>query len=120
MTDEELAEYLSDNGYPDHICRAGRAGLISRWAKFVDQVERGYRFGLEDYRNDLDLRGILDLIDASGDDLDALDERFRQALTATDVRVWESGPDDPWWDFGYPRNASDDLLDDLRTEGLAN
>src|SRR5665213_2250029 len=59
MTDEEMAAYLRENGYPEHVVRAGRAGLIERWAKFVAEVERGYRFGLEDYRNDLDLRGIV-------------------------------------------------------------
>src|SRR5258708_3423698 len=55
MTDAELVEYLRENGYPEHICRAGRAGLLAKWAAFVDEVERGYKLGLEDYRNDLDL-----------------------------------------------------------------
>jgi len=31
MTDAELADYLSENGYPEHICRAGRTGLLARW-----------------------------------------------------------------------------------------
>ena len=62
MTDEEMAAYLRENGYPEHIVRAGRAGLIERWAKFVAEVERGYKFGLEDYRNDLDLRGIIAML----------------------------------------------------------
>ncbi len=62
MTDEEMAAYLRENGYPEHIVRAGRAGLIDRWGKFVAEVERGYRFGLEDYRNDLDLRGIIAML----------------------------------------------------------
>jgi len=118
MTDAEIREYLQDNGYPEHIYKAGRSGLLERWAAFVDQVEQGYKYGLESYRNDLDLRGILDLIDAEGDDLDALDERYRDALTNTDVRVWESGPDDPWWDFGYPKKTRGELLEDLRSEGL--
>ena len=59
MTDDEMVEYLRDNGYPEHIVRAGRAGLIERWRKFVEEVEHGYKLGLEDYRNDLDLRGII-------------------------------------------------------------
>ncbi len=118
MTDAEIREYLEDSGYPEHICKAGRTGLLERWASFVDQVEAGYKFGLEDYRNDLDLRGILDLIGAEGDDLELIDERFRVALTSTDTRVWESGPDDPWWDFGYPKKTKGELLADLRSEGL--
>lgn len=120
MTDAEIREYLQDSGYPEHICKAGRAGLFERWAAFVDQVETGYKLGLEDYRNDLDLRGILDLIEATGDDLDAVDERYRATLTNTETRVWESGPDDPWWDFGYPKKAKGALLEDLQSEGLTD
>ncbi len=62
MTDQEMAAYLRENGYPEHVVRAGRAGLIDRWGKFVAEVERGYRYGLEDYRNDLDLRGIIAML----------------------------------------------------------
>jgi hypothetical protein len=32
--------------------------------------------------------------------------------------VWESAPGDPYWDFGYPRDAGAELLDGLREEGL--
>ena len=41
-----------------------------------------------------------------------------ELLTATDMRVWESGPDNAFWDFGYPRNAGAALLEDLRREKL--
>jgi len=118
MTDQELADYLRENGYPEHVCRAGRAGLLARWGRFVDEVERGYKLGLEDYRNDLDLRAVIAL---AGLDAEARadDERLRGLLTATDKRVWESSHENPFWDFGYPKNASGDLLEDLRAEGLA-
>ena len=46
-----------------------------------------------------------------------LDERLKQMLVATNVRVWESAPS-PFWDFGYPSNAGPDLIADLRAEGL--
>lgn len=117
MTDAELADYLRENGYPEHICQAGRTGLLARWAGFVDDVERGYKLGLEDYRNDLDLRAIIALagLDAQAR---ADDERFRRMLTATDTRVWESAPGQPFWDFGYPKNAAGELLNDLEAEGL--
>ena len=75
MTDEEMAAYLRENGYPEHIVRAGRAGLIERWRKFVEEVERGYKLGLEDYRNDLDLRGIIAMLG-----LDRRGRRPRPAL----------------------------------------
>lgn len=118
MNDEAVRQYLSDNGYPEHIVRGGKSGLAGAYRQFVEQVERGYSLGLEDYRNDLDIRAILRFIGAEEELVD-LDARLRAALDHTDVRVWESGDSDPWWDFGYPRNVSGDLLDDLRAEGLA-
>ena len=119
MTDEEMAAYLRENGYPEHIVRAGRAGLIERWGKFVADVERGYRFGLEDYRNDLDLRGIIAMLGLDAEVAD-LDRRFEASLTARDKRVWESSSADPFWDFGYPSNAGPRLIQDLINEQLTS
>jgi hypothetical protein len=117
MTDQEMAAYLRENGYPEHLVRAGRAGLIERWAKFVSDVERGYRFGLEDYRNDLDLRAIIELLGLDSEVADA-DRRLQALLTHADKRVWESAPGNPFWDFGYPANAGQQLLKDLKDEGF--
>ena len=118
MTDSQLRNYLRENGYPEHIVRGGSKGLIERWKTFVNEVEEGYRFGLEDYRNDLDLRGVIALAGHADAVRDA-DERLHAMLTATDRRVWESFGGDPFWDFGYPRNAAGDLLRDLRAAGFA-
>lgn len=114
-----VEEYLRENGYPEHVVREGRAGLTAKWREFVEQVERGYPLGLEDYRNDLDLRAILAQAEAEDESVLALDERLKKLLTARDIRVWESAPGDPFWDFGYPSNAGPDLLDDLRGEDLS-
>ena len=118
MTDSEIQDYLRENGYPAHIMRGGRGGLLKRWREFVEQVERGYTLGIESYRNDLDIRGIIALAKAGDNEVRAVDARFKELLTDTHVRVWESAPSDPFWDFGYPRNAGTDLLDDLRGEKL--
>jgi len=118
MTDPEIQRYLADNGYPEHIVREGRAGLVRRWKTFVEQVERGYSFGMESYRNDLDVRAILMLADAEDDEVRALDERFKKLLIGTDKRVWESAGGEPFWDFGYPKNAGHDMVADLKREGL--
>ena len=118
MTDAEMSAYLRDNGYPEHIVRAGRAGLIDRWRKFVEEVEHGYKMGLEDYRNDLDLRGIIAMLELD-DQVHALDARFEAMLIGREKRVWETSASNPFWDFGYPRNASARLLEDIRNEGLA-
>ena len=121
MTPDRIADYLRENGYPEHIVRGGREGLVRRWGEFVEQVERGYSLGLEDYRNDLDIRAILNLVGADSDpEVAALDERLKRLLTSTSTRVWESAPDDPFWDFGYPINAGEDLLEGLREEGKSH
>jgi hypothetical protein len=118
MTDSEMITYLRDNGYPEHVVKAGRRGLVDRWNKFVDDVKSGYKFGLEDYRNDLDLRGIIGMLGLDGEVREA-DAELESLLSHKTVRVWESGADNAFWDFGYPRNASGELLGDLRDEGLA-
>src|SRR5947209_20050223 len=116
MTDAEIQAYLRDNDYPEHVVRDGRAGLVRRWREFVDRVERGYSLGLEDYRNDLDVRAIISLAGVEDETVRALDERLKKLLIDTDKRVWESMADAPFWDFGYPSNAGPDLREDLRAE----
>ncbi len=113
-----IEEYLRENDYPEHVIREGRTGLVRQWREFVENVERGYPLGLEDYRNDLDVRAILALASAEDDEVIGLDARLKKFLIATGKRVWESAPGDPFWDFGYPTNAGSDLLDDLRREEL--
>jgi hypothetical protein len=117
MTDTELEHYLRENGYPEHICRAGRAGLVNLWKRFVADVEKGYRLGLEQYRNDLDVRALIESegLEAEVKDFDA---RLEKLLVDTEVRVWESSSGNPFWDFGYPKNAGKELLEELKEEGL--
>jgi hypothetical protein len=33
-------------------------------------------------------------------------------------RIWESSPENPFWDFGYPANAGKQLMEDIAKEGL--
>lgn len=114
---EEVQDYLADNGYPEHIVMGGLPGLVRRWNEFTREVERGYEYGLQDYRNDLDLRAIIRMAGADAEVAEA-DERLRNALTSTETRVWESADADPWWDFGYPANAGGWLRRDLISAGL--
>jgi hypothetical protein len=118
MTDDQVQAYLRENDYPEHVIRNGRAGLVRQWREFVEQAEAGYNLGLEDYRNDLDVRGILRQAEAEDTEIEALDDRFRKLLIAADRRVWESVPGNPFWDFGYPANAGRELRNGLREEGL--
>lgn len=118
MTEEEIVSYLEDSGFPAHIVAAGSEGLVSRWKEFVGEVERGYSYGLYEYRHDLDIRGAIDILGLA-DRVQEADERFAAMLEGRDHRIWESAGEEPWWDFGYPRNAGSRLLRDLRAAGAA-
>ena len=117
MTDEQIRDYLRNHGHPQHLWGQGRAGLIEKWKKFVEEMERGYPLGLYDYRNDLDLRSVLSQVGLDKD-VKELDERFQNQLTDRKKRIWESANSDAFWIYGYPKNASGELLEDLQSEGL--
>jgi hypothetical protein len=118
MTEKEVKAYLLENGYAEHIVALGYKGLLRRYEEFVAAVEKGYKFHLEDYRNDLDMRAILSLYEKRDPALDSLDDRFRKMLKPAKGRIWESGEGEPFWDFQVPRNASGALLKDLQSENL--
>jgi len=117
VTEEEIIIYLEDSGFPPHIVEAGNEGLIERWVEFIGEVERGYPYGLVEYRHDLDLRGAIAQLQLDARVADA-DARLEALLEQRDVRVWESGGENPWWDFGYPRNVRGHFLNRLREAGL--
>ena len=117
MTPEDVQSYLDDNGYPAHVVEAGAPGLLTRWNAFVAEVEAGYPYRLNDYRHDLDLRGVIQLAGLEAEVADA-DQRFHVILPARQIRVWESSATEPWWDFGYPRNLRGELYKDLKRAGL--
>jgi len=110
--DDSVRAFLRHRGAAAHVVSGGAEGLITGWKRFVDQVEAGYKFGLDDYRNDLDIRGLIEaagLADRVADE----DRRFRAALTRTDLAVWSSDQPNAFWVYGYPANASAELLEDL-------
>ena len=57
-------------------------------------MERGYKFGLEDYRNDLDLRGIIAMLGLDAEVSD-LDHRFEALLIDRDKRFGKARPPSP-------------------------
>ncbi|HWE00244.1 MAG TPA: hypothetical protein VG345_14430, partial [Bryobacteraceae bacterium] len=57
---DDIRDRLRARGAADYIVREGAEGLLSRWRAFVHAVETGYRFGLDDYRNDLDIRSLIE------------------------------------------------------------
>lgn len=119
LSESELATYLEDNGYAEYLVREGSAGLVRRYTEFVEEVARGYRRHLEDYRNDLDIRSLISMAGLD-EKVREQDRRLAEHLTNPEVRVWESGvTTDPFWDYGYPANAGPVLLADLKQENLA-
>lgn len=89
--------------------------LVAKWQAIVESVEKGYGFGLFDYRNDLDVRSQLAV---AGADVAALDERFRKCLTARKIQIWESDAADAFWCYGYPKKVNREFKQDLKAEGL--
>jgi hypothetical protein len=118
LSDDPVKRILRERGVAEHVVSDGSEGLLAGWRRFVTQVEQGYPLGLDDYRNDLDVR---ELISATGLDsrVTGEDERLRKALVPGLRPIWESDVSDAFWVLGYPRNASGELLADLRAEGLA-
>ena len=116
--DGAVRDKLRARGAADYVIREGAQGLIGRWRKFVEQVEVGYRFGLDDYRNDLDIRTLI-WVAGLENEVSREDERLRALLTHTESPVWSSDAPDPFWVRGFPSNASGELLEDLRAAGLA-
>ena len=109
---------LRKRGAAPHVIEGGADQLIAGWRAFVESVERGYTMGLDDYRNDLDIRTLLAAA-GLGAQVAAEDARLRSLLVNSRQAVWESDVSGAFWVCGYPRNAGSELLEDLRALGLA-
>ena len=117
--DDEVRAKLRARGAAAYIIREGAEGLLARWREFVDAVESGYRLGLDDYRNDLDIRSLIEAV-GLGAEVAGEDARLRRLLGHTDQTVWSSDASEAFWVKGYPKNASGELLNDLRGAGFAS
>jgi|GEM_PF-3637810 len=119
MTDQEIEEKLRRRGCPEHLCVAGRDGLIEQYVNFVDDVEEGYELGFEDYSNELDLRTIIGELGLDEDEeVQDADERLQAALTPVDEPIWHDAPPRAFWTHGVPLNPGDELEQDLRRLGF--
>jgi hypothetical protein len=119
MTDQEIEEKLRRRGCPEHLCVAGREGLIEKYESFVSEVEEGYELGFEDYANELDLRTIIGELGLDQEDeIQDADERLQAVLIPTDEPIWADAPGRAFWTHGYPGNAGDELEQDLRRLGF--
>jgi tetratricopeptide (TPR) repeat protein len=92
---------------------------VEDWSGLVATVERGYRMTIDDYTNDLAIRGWLEearpfLTERVRASLDArlgpIDERFRAATRHTSRRLPGAGPG--WW-YRLPKQPLDELAEDI-------
>jgi hypothetical protein len=102
------------------------ADRVAAWERIVAQVERGYRLGLDDWLNDMDLRhaiaaaiaGAAGSVDkAAAARLSAADRRFRRATVDAGKCLWGATAarregwhaDRQWWYFRRPRSGNAEL-----------
>ena len=94
---DPVADFLSARGCPVSVIDGGLGGLVSRWERLGDAIAAGYRLGLDDYRNDVDARQIIDAAWAVADEagraplaprLQAADARFRRLTRAMSRCLW--------------------------------
>jgi hypothetical protein len=125
-----VAEALRARGVSERVLSGGLAGLVASWERFAKELERGYAGGLDDWRNDVDVRDILDeaLRAASADEQRALRRRVRLADTRVRKLLvpagrclwgaqnalkhgWNSGRQ--WWYFLEPKTKNAELAREI-------
>lgn len=130
MTVAETREFLRARGCPEPVVSAGADGLVEEWERVVEQVERGYPLGLDDYLNDMDGRELIAalmhavaraLTPVQKRRLVAADERMRAAVEPlahclwgdrlAAANGWDAGRN--WWYFSRPVDPGPDLAQEL-------
>jgi len=111
--ESEVRRILRERGVAEHVVRSGASGLVAAWRGFVERVEIGYALGIEEYRNDLDIRTLIEIAGLAAA-VEREDARLRKMLTRTDVETWSSDVSGAFWVKGFPVNAAGQLLTDLR------
>jgi hypothetical protein len=104
--------------------------LASAWQRSILEIESGYRLGIYDYNNDLDLREILQRVTdgSSGETREKL-EAFLESSDASfsAATVFSPGPPFPgalrmnpaaWWYKVLPKKLAGELKRDAEKEGL--
>lgn len=117
LNEKAVLARLRAHGAAAHVIQGGSKGLLTAWQRFVAQVVHGYPFGLSDYRNDLDVRALIEVAGLSAQ-VATEDQLLRSILVPGRRDIWETHVTDAFWVQGYPRNASPELLADLQAQGL--
>lgn len=121
---------LRARGVSEPVLAGGLLGLVERWERLVLELERGYRGGLDDWLNDVDVRDILDTaLAAAGDDerravrrrVRVADQRVRARLVPAGRCLWGAknaashgwNAGRQWWYYLEPRAKNSELERDL-------
>lgn len=127
---DPVATWLRERGCSEQVVAGSLEGLLSSWERFVESVAEGYRFTLDDYLNDLDVRDLITGALAVAAERDAVgagaglaraDARMRALVVPAGGCLWgemvaeDEGwtPETHWWYFTRPRNPGPDLALDL-------
>lgn len=127
---ESVRDFLRRRGAPDAAVERGLEGLVEQWERAVEDVARGYPFGLDDWLNDVDGRQLLaEALGAASDierarlrpRLDAADARARALLAMRARCLWGEevaryhgwDPQRNWWYYAVPREPGPNLAEEL-------
>jgi hypothetical protein len=58
-TPGRVEAYLRKRECPDWVVEAGLEGLVERWEETASSMEKGYKLGLADFLNDMDVRQLI-------------------------------------------------------------
>ena len=100
--------------------------MIAAWREFSDEIDRGYRFTIYDFTNDLSVRKLLDQVVAVlpegavkgwvEREIETADARYREATHEVASPI-QGGPGAPWWYFRVPNRIEGELAADLTKDG---
>lgn len=132
-----IQKFLKEKGCGQQIVDRGFIGLVESWEQTVREVESGYRHGLDDYLNDMDVRQLIagasdrfasEIPDFMHERVAQADQRMRSATAPAGVCLWgeslaqEEGwtAEKNWWYFSRPLQAEPELLADIDEVILQN
>ncbi len=128
---DPVRDFLRERGCPDFVVKNGLQGLVKSWKSFVKSVEDGYKFGLDDYLNDLDNRQLLEEALAVAPPrekeeytqrVEQTDRRMRAIVKAAGKCLWGNEVAETegwteernWWYFSQPIQTSRKLSTEIK------
>ena len=129
-TVDPVQTLLRARGCSERIVEGGVVGLVEDWEAVVAAVAGGYKLGLDDWLNDMDVRQILaDALAMAGTTapkklvtrINAADAKLKELAVPAGRCLWGDGLakrngwtlEKNWWYFTRPREAAPELLKDL-------